>query len=205
MPSDRLRASLLQSYDSAEERDLIRALLEMHVADTDLWKAFDSKGLKAALKDPKRESDLRKPVKNYLKDEWGLDRIAAEVPLPSKSSHSASKADIVGFKKRLLGARQAYAVELKSEISRGAVRQAFAQAKEYQRHCEYSTACISPLLYMNFIEELDHELTHNEYEGVGVWVGNSDRVLVELRKPSINQIQNEDRDPMFDWIATHEY
>lgn len=100
MPSDRLRASLLQSYQSARERDLFRALLELNVTDVDVWKAFDNRGLRLALHEPGKESDLRKPVKNYLKDEWGLNRIAAEVPLPSKSMRGATKADIVGFRKK---------------------------------------------------------------------------------------------------------
>jgi len=105
----------------------------------------------------------------------------------------------------MLGAKLAYGVELKSEPTRGAIRQAFAQAKEYQRYCEFSTVCFSPLVYMNFVDELDHELTANEYEGVGVWVANSERVLTELRRPSVNTIQVSDRDLMFDWIASHEY
>ena len=205
MPSDRLRTAILQNYESAKERDLIRAFLELEVPDASFWKAFDINALRGVLREPAKESDLRRPVKNYLKEKQLVERIAAEVPLPSKSSKTAAKADIVGFKKRFMVGRQAYAVELKSEISRGAIRQAFAQAKEYQRFCEWSTACFSPLLYMNFIDELGHELTNGEYKGVGIWVANSDRVVTELRAPSLNSVQTDERDPMFDWISQHEY
>lgn len=124
MLSDPLRSALIRDYENQTERDLIRALLELRVSDEDLWHAFDEGKLKAVLHEPAKEADLRRPVKNYLRDEWGLVGIAAEVPLGSKSARSASKADIVGYKTGILGGSQFYGVELKSSPTKGAIRQA---------------------------------------------------------------------------------
>jgi hypothetical protein len=181
-------------------------MLELHLADSDLQKAFDWSKLASTLKEPRKEEDLKKPVKDYLKDEWDVWRVAAEVPLDPKAPRASTRADIIGFKKVMLGfGKQAYAVELKSSSSRGDVRQAFAQAKEDQRFCEYSTVCFSPMVYMNYIEMLDRELKDEQYEGIGVWLANSERVLYELRKPTMNEVRERDREPVFDWIASHEY
>lgn len=184
---------------------MFRALIELGVADTGLWEAFDEPSLKKVLREPAKEAELRKPVKNFLKEEKRVDRVAAEVPLPSRKARRGSIADIIGFKKKLLGGREGHAVELKTELSKGAFRQAFAQAKEDRRYCEYAAVCFSPYVYLHFLDEIDHELQTDDYEGIGVWVASTEGVLIELRTPTLGDVEDVNRDSMFDWIGKHEY
>ncbi len=205
MPSDPLLSALIGAYENRGERDLIRAFLELHISDDDLWHAFNVEKLKEVLHEPRREEDLKRPVKNYLRDEWGLVGVAAEVPLGPKASRNATKADIVGYKTVFLGRTQFYGVELKSAPTKGAIRQAFAQAKEYQQYCDFAAACFSPLVYMNYLDELDKEIKEPQYRGVGVWVANSEKVLYELRKASLTNVTRKNQEGLVDRIKERQY
>jgi hypothetical protein len=178
--------------------------LELHVSDEDLWHAFDEGKLRAVLHEPSKEADLRRPLKNYLRDQWALVGIAAEVPLGPKAK-SATKADIVGYKTGVFGGAQFFAVELKSAPTKGAIRQAFAQAKEYQKSCNFAAACFSPLVYISYLDDLDKELRDPQYKGVGVWVASTEKVLYELRKASLTNATKANQEGLLERIKELQY
>jgi hypothetical protein len=175
----------------------------MEVGDADLYKAFDPRKLRESLHEPTKEFDLRKAVKDYLKDEWGADRVAQEVPLDPTKARDSTHADILAFKKKLLG-RELFAIELKSSVSRAAIREAFGQAKEYQRTCEYAAVCFSPMIYLDYLEEIDKELKGPDYKTVGVLVGSTQHVY-SLRAASLMNVSSRGRDDLYEWISDHEY
>jgi hypothetical protein len=209
LPSEKIRGQVLEVYEYAKEHDLLYALYKLGISTKDLWKAFDEKKLRSAMREPDKESDLRKPVKDHVSKKLRYSRAASEVPLPSRSRRRATVMDVAAYKKKALGIvtgkYSVIGIELKIEATKAAIRQAFAQAEEYRRFCEYGVVCFSPLLYLRYLDEIQGRIEQKEFPEVGVWISDKRRVLAELREATGSGVADTEQQPIVNFIDKHEY
>ena len=99
------------------------------------------------LNEPKAETKLRRPVDVWLRNEGFTTDY--EVPLPVGGRGRAI--DVCGFKSGIFGSN-IYAVELKTDATRGAIDKAFSQAKDNARGANRSYVAFSPFVYLKYAD-----------------------------------------------------
>lgn len=166
-------------------------------------KALDKMGgkkskLRELLGEPKDEAQMRESVGSELRAK--KYRISYEVPLPKKGRGRQRKVDVAGYKKGLLGGISIIGVELKSQTTRGAIDQAFGQAKDYSEWCEESAVGFSPLVYLKYSDVIENKM--KKERNLGVWIVSKRKIVRVLQDASALSVSDKKQKEMVEFIES---
>lgn len=176
---------------------------ETYIKHETVLKALEKMGGKKSNKllqllgEPRDEAQMKESVAHDLRSK--NFKVGFEVPLPKKGRGRTRKIDVAGYQRSgMLGRISIIGVELKSELTRGAIDKAFGQTKDYSEWCEKSVVCFSPLVYLKYSDAIEGKMKKDA--NLGVWIANKRTVVKVLNEPTSTSVPDKRQEEMIEFI-----
>lgn len=153
--------------------------------------------IKTLLNEPLKEYELRKPIIDYFKNILKNKYICNTSEVRAKSGADSPVIDLCIFHEAHYIKPMPYiiAIELKSECKLIAIEKAFSQAKKHFEYSETVFVCFSPLVFIEFGDDIKRIMEEDNYKNIGVLISDKFKIKHVLRN-TLKQIINAD----YSWI-----